>query len=288
MHLHSPTHLNVNLHFIYSFQSLSHLPAPPSSSGYPHEMADNTTIACTDVGNSLSNPICCTANNLGSGACNAIFAPDRILDHGCKFRNCVDTCSDPRLLYVSHVQINGTGNGIDPIQRYAACVNVPTISQAMKQGALTGTNAVAAQRYLGRNATEDDLRKITSAVTDCLSSTCRVSRGKDGCYNEFCSPVKLLTDPSTPNIRGINNCINKLCSSSYEALPYADADVVGVGVRAVPKLCLQSFLTNLLDIGLHIIRLTMCLSGHHMDRPFYHRCISQMAHRLEQAPGSAG
>ena len=71
---------------------------------------------------------------------------------------------------------------------------------------------------------------VTSAVTDCLSSTCRNSRGKDDCYDSYCSPAMLLANSTTPNITAINRCLHKLCHSGDDALPYADADVIGIGV----------------------------------------------------------
>ncbi|KAF2110545.1 hypothetical protein BDV96DRAFT_195126 [Lophiotrema nucula] len=47
-----------------------------------------------------------------------------------------------------------------------------------------------------------------------------------------CSAVNLLINNTHPNIQGLNGCLNSLCTRGYDSLPYADADVIGIGVFA--------------------------------------------------------
>ena len=55
------------------------------------------------------------------------------------------------------------------------------------------------------------------------------SRRRGVCSRD-CSAVNMLINSTMPDIRGVNQCLHTLCTSNYDALPYADADVVGIGV----------------------------------------------------------
>ncbi|RYP12446.1 hypothetical protein DL765_007345 [Monosporascus sp. GIB2] len=59
----------------------------------------------------------------------------------------------------------------------------------------------------------------------------------------------MLLNSTRPNIGGVNECLNKLCTGGYESLPYADADVVGIGVFS--SYILQCLLLMLLWLGLY-------------------------------------
>jgi len=192
--------------------------------------SDNNIIACVDIGLSVPHLGCCSADDLSNPTCGKVFsAQEGVLQKGCQ-GNCVQDCQNAAVLYTSHIQDNLTGNGVGPVQRYAACVNLPSIARAASRGVLTGGFGATVRNFIPANTTDDSLRGITSTVTDCLSSTCRNSRQSGGCYDDYCSPVRLLANNTTPNITAIDRCLSKLCSSGYSALPYADADVVGIGV----------------------------------------------------------
>jgi len=193
--------------------------------------SSGNAVACIDIGSGATGLSCCHVHNQSDPTCQDIFSQqDGLLQKGCQSDHCVADCQNARILYSSLVQTNLNGSGQVPIARYAACVNVPAIFRSLSQGALTPNFSSAAQQYVSTNITENSLQNITSTVTDCLSSTCRNSRNSDLCYDNYCSPVKLLANSTTPNITAINGCLNQLCYSGFSALPYADADVVGIGV----------------------------------------------------------
>ncbi|KAI0023235.1 hypothetical protein F4780DRAFT_777015 [Xylariomycetidae sp. FL0641] len=198
-------------------------------------------IACLDVG-SNSTLHCCTPQDLGSAACEAVFAPEPgeqgILDPGCLPANTcntdeglLDTCQNTAAIYTSFQQHGALEkNGTGPISRYAACVNVPSISRSLSAGLLPSNYSEAVSQYDLLNASDGALKNITLAVTDCLSSTCKVARNHTDCYQDLCAPTNLLVNNTTPNLAAIDRCLSWLCHSGFAALPYADTDIVGVGV----------------------------------------------------------
>ncbi|KAF2668732.1 hypothetical protein BT63DRAFT_414700 [Microthyrium microscopicum] len=196
-------------------------------------MANNTDNAlCTGFG-LAGNLTCCYPNNQGSNQTCRIFTDSpNLLSKGCPSDNCIKDCQDTSLIYISYPNDNLSLSGNGPISRFATCVNVPKLARLSSQGALPSDINNITKRYIPPNPTEDSLRTITSSVTDCLSSTCRNSRRSDLCYNDYCSPVRLLTNSSAPNMEAINRCMQQLCGSGYAALPYADPDVLGIGVFA--------------------------------------------------------
>lgn len=186
-------------------------------------------IACMSIGSSLENPSCCYTNDQSDPICENL-TNGSLLQNGCPSNDCISDCSDVKQIYASRLQQNLTGNGYLPIARYMACANVPSIASYADQGVLSPNINKSVQQYLIPNTSEDDLQTVTSAVTDCLSSTCRNSRNSSFCYDEFCSPVKLLQSNISPNVEEINTCLYTLCSHPVQVLPWADADVIGIGV----------------------------------------------------------
>ncbi|KAK8054172.1 hypothetical protein PG996_013473 [Apiospora saccharicola] len=173
-----------------------------------------------------------------------------MLQDGCPNRgsDCVASCTDPEWIYSSMIEDNGNGDGSGPPDRYTACVNMPAIARASLNHELPPNISIIVDQYVARNITNQQLQAVTAAVTDCLSSTCRNSRdGRDGpqsCYHEYCSPTTLLTNNTAPNVTAINSCINNLCDQeNYGQLPYADADIVGIGV----------FVSYLMQCGLLVV-----------------------------------
>lgn len=205
-------------------------------------------IACVGIGSDHNNLSCCYPANQTSAACHNIFSgANSTLSRGCQdgSRNCIADCANEKLLYTSLVQDDRTGNGRGPITRYQACVNLPSIARFSEFGQLSQDLVSEADRYIAPNTTDNQLQRVTSAVTDCLSSTCRNSRQSNLCYEDYCSPVKLLANSSSPNITAVNQCLNTLCSGGYKSLPFANADIVGIGVRCTicdcPKLKADSY-----------------------------------------------
>ncbi|KAI1381675.1 hypothetical protein F4677DRAFT_403896 [Hypoxylon crocopeplum] len=220
----------------------------------------STELACINIGNGTelsgngTQFQCCETTKPDSPACQSAF-PDRdgMLDKGCSHSfltkdvdGCIAGCQNLPLLYGSYFQIGDlSASGSGPKERFAACVNVPAIAKAMKanaSGASTGSgdqgadlislpeNFMAkAEEYIEGDFTDDGLKNVTSAVTECLSSTCRVSRCPTSCYSK-CSPVALLANNTTPNVTAISDCVSTLCGNGYNSLPHADPDITGIGV----------------------------------------------------------
>ncbi|QDS73351.1 hypothetical protein FKW77_006818 [Venturia effusa] len=140
--------------------------------------------------------------------------------------------SEAKDLEMEQLDESTKGNGKGPITRYQACVNLPSIARYSQSGQLSQDFTAEFETYTKPNTTELQLQRLASTVTDCLSSTCRHSRRPDLCYDNLCSPVRLLTTSSSPNVTAIDQCLKTLCSGGFNSLPFADADIVGIGVYA--------------------------------------------------------
>ncbi|KIN03342.1 hypothetical protein OIDMADRAFT_39710 [Oidiodendron maius Zn] len=173
---------------------------------------------------------CCYTNDQSNSICENLFPPENsFLENGCLTGNCLNDC-DPGKLYNPALQMNGSGSGIMPFFKYMACANIPSIASYANQSALSPNITKSIQNFILLNTTENILRDVTSAVTDCISSTCRSSRDSTFCYTGYCSPVNLLRNNTSPNLDAINTCLSVLCNNTVKALPWADADVIGIGL----------------------------------------------------------
>jgi hypothetical protein len=116
-----------------------------------------------------------------------------------------------------------------PIQQYWTCISVPTIAQLDQKGLLTAYNSEYVRQFVPANSNSESLQNVTAAVTQCLTDTCNSARHSQICA-DACSPVKLLTDSTTPNLDGISNCLFTMCSAGSNSLPFANTDITGIGV----------------------------------------------------------
>lgn len=218
-------------------------------------------VACDGLGKylSLTSPLardqCCLVSSQNSTACRRLFAPDpnldntrnlNLLDAACMGQppskcQLLNRCRSPSTLYISAEQLtdndnNPSSDGSLLLARYKACANLPALISLSRNGLLTPyINDVVRAHIdppLGPNESELDtvLGEITLAATDCLSATCRGGRDAGDCFESVCSPVKLMKNGTLPDVRGVNGCLNRICSAGTGALPWADADIVGVGV----------------------------------------------------------
>ncbi|KAI2487004.1 hypothetical protein Ptr902_01137 [Pyrenophora tritici-repentis] len=198
-------------------------------------------IFCTNIGDTNPNTPnelqCCSPNTQNSTLCRSIFSNPLNSDifTGTCFapgHDCLADCQHPRLIYSSKVQDDyEDGNGSAPKNRYLACVNVPNMAGYLRQDVLGPNITSQVEPHISRNATKKQLQGISYAVTECLAATCRNSR-KPGKCKKQCSGVSLLWNQTTPDIQGIDQCLDTLCQGEYNSLPYADSDVVGIGVFA--------------------------------------------------------
>jgi hypothetical protein len=191
-------------------------------------------IFCNNIGSSSTDDLrCCYPDNQNTQICHDIFNNSKVFSYGCG-SDCLTSCSDTRFIYSSLLQ-NATfeGNGSAPVRRYRTCANVPNIAGYLSQNVLEPNISSQIERYISRDVPDDSLKNITSALTDCLTATCRNARQPDYCKYK-CSAVNLITNNTTPNITGINLCLNALCTGQENSLPFADADVIGIGA-SVPN-----------------------------------------------------
>ena len=188
-------------------------------------------IFCDNIGNTTNKLHCCYANQQSSSVCERdLYTSVPWFSGGCDGGDCVANCQNSTWLYESKIQDDAyEGNGFGPIRRYQTCANVPAIAGYASQGALSSNISAVVESYVSPNATAASLTGITSTVTECLTQTCRASRNRGACESS-CSAVNLITNSTTPNVQSLNSCLNTLCGGQWDSLPYADADVIGIGV----------------------------------------------------------
>ncbi|KAM7184416.1 hypothetical protein V8F20_012239 [Naviculisporaceae sp. PSN 640] len=241
---------------------------------------NSTILACDGLGTqpALSKLPCCHITDQDSPTCKRLFPAT--LKQGLLGKVCLGpdstcplfmNCSDVSSLYSSLEQTEQKGDGSWLIRRYAACANMPTIATAAYGGNLTTGISNVVTGYippfpkLKLSGFETKLQSITSAVTDCLSSTCRASRDVDFCYEDHCSPARLLRNGTLPNLEGINDCMWTLCNADERALPWPDADVIGIGVFI--SYMMQCALVVLLWAGLLFFAVKQHRSSKSRTRP---------------------
>ncbi|GAB1317208.1 hypothetical protein MFIFM68171_07418 [Madurella fahalii] len=240
---------------------------------------DNNIIACGALGNftSLSSPVsreaCCRLGDQYSPMCKRMFAPGSgLLDSACPGspERCrlFHRCRSPATLYTSAEQNNQIGDGSLLLARYTACANIPALASLSSQRLLVPYIDQAVQKHLRLGPDESEfqyaLEQITLFVTDCLASTCRRARGNGECYSHVCSPLDLVTNKTHPNVGGINDCLFNFCSAGTNALPWADADIVGIGVFS--SYVMQCVLVAVLWVGLAVFSFRHARRGW-PDRP---------------------
>lgn len=210
----------------------SHLSPPFTLLSQDMAMRHTDPLFCDNVGETNNSLQCCYLDDQDSPICQENFnnPKKKTFLEGCPNRNCITDCQNLTLLYSSILQVDPTeGNGKGPIRRYLTCANVPNMAQHFSRSVLDPKISMQIERHVSRDASIDSLKGITFTVTECLTATCRNARDKEICQNQ-CSSVNLLINSTTPNITGLNQCLNSLCTGNYHSLPYADADVIGVGV----------------------------------------------------------
>ncbi|KAF2734237.1 hypothetical protein EJ04DRAFT_603366 [Polyplosphaeria fusca] len=195
-------------------------------------MADN--LFCDNIGNTTDSLECCTISDQNSPICQTNFFNPNVytFSNGCYNRSCIEMCQKRKSVYISDQQEDVfRGNGMGPKRRFLTCANVPAMAGYLDQKVIQQNLSDAMAPYIPDNRTNDDLRGITLAVTECLTSTCHSARNSTDCRGR-CSATNLMINNTTPNIQGMNGCLYSLCHEGYNSLPYADADVIGIGVFA--------------------------------------------------------
>jgi hypothetical protein len=216
-------------HGILVIRTLSCCPARDSSFILSMALPNANPIFCDNIGNAEFE--CCEAANQDSRTCRRFVSHEiPILRSVCKNVDCLVCCSDPKSIFGSSLEETGNGSGVLTIRHFRICSNFPYLAASLNQSALDPAISSQVQNYVPRDASNDALKSITFAVTDCLTATCRNAREPEHCRHP-CSGVNLLVNSTTPSLSGLNECMNLLCSGNETSLPFADADIVGIGVR---------------------------------------------------------
>ncbi|KAK0631174.1 hypothetical protein B0T17DRAFT_530312 [Bombardia bombarda] len=98
--------------------------------------------------------------------------------------------------------------------------------------AFLGSNAITAGVAESSANVNNDVVRVASSIATCFASTCEQTRDPNVCRNA-CSAQQLLGAAeigSSLDIRGnMGVCVQQLCDNTC-GLPYADQDVLGIGV----------------------------------------------------------
>lgn len=191
-------------------------------------------LFCEALGSTSNKLHCCFPDDQDAQTCRNNFNNPNVptFTQGCRTGNCLRDCQDVAVIYSSITQQDALeGSGVAPIRRYLTCANVPNMAGYLDQNVLEPNISSQIEKFIPRNAT-DELKNVTLAVTECLTATCRNARHPKTCEMQ-CAGVNLLMNSTTPNVPGLNQCLGTLCTGGYDSLPFADADVVGIGVSVV-------------------------------------------------------
>lgn len=203
-------------------------------------MADLSSIPifCDNIGIGNASALhCCYLESQNSSDCREFFNPSAntlVLSHP-NSKHWIDICTNNSQLYSSKTQITLAGDGRSLYRRYNVCANLPAIASFSSQGLLNDQISSYVAPHIQRNPTDFELMNVTSNVASCLTQTCRKARNPRTCLQQ-CSPVRLLVNSTFSNITGLDTCLNTLCSGNDSSLPYADPDVIGIGVSLLKNL----------------------------------------------------
>lgn len=231
-------------------------------------------IFCYDIGNTTKGFDCCFPDNQGAQICSDTFLANTHTTFSClKDGDCIAACRNVSSIYVSLNQIDPyQGDGQGPIHRYQTCANVPAMAGYLSQENVLEPNISSAiAQHMPVHTSVDDLMNITSGVTECLTATCHNARNDANCSTP-CAAVNLLLNYTTPNVTGINECLGELCNGRYNSLPFADADVVGIGVSTNPTIL--AFTPN--STGLCFLSHAMHVRRRTLARPFRVRILQPL------------
>ncbi|KAJ8116867.1 hypothetical protein OPT61_g1812 [Boeremia exigua] len=194
-------------------------------------MAKFEPIFCEKVGDRTNGLQCCYPSEQDSPVCRRNFNNQTATifedDNG---KHPAEYCRNVHKLYASKIGDDASiGNGVAPQRRYLACANFPNMARYLHNGILDPSISAEIEQYITNEIDDQALKNITFAVTECLTATCRNARDSTLCRHS-CSGVNLLVNSTTPSVQGLDKCLDTLCTGRYNSLPFAVADVVGIGV----------------------------------------------------------
>lgn len=171
---------------------------------------------------------CCFLDDQTGGDCGIAFGSGSFWTK-CPTGNCVDDCQNAAFLYESPRSLNNTETL--PFN-YWTCANLPNVAHLLDEDILIPNVTSHIRQFIPQNTDATALANVTSMVTRCLTGMCDSARDSTDCENA-CLPVKLFNENMAPDLDGISDCIYTLCHAEMGSIPFADSDVIGIGVCIV-------------------------------------------------------
>lgn len=157
-----------------------------------------------------------------------------VFDELCPSHDCVQDCQNYTRLfeevpYLITEPFSTYGKSFDnqppSITLFGVCSNLVTIYE----GISSDTDAASQQSYFPASSA-NDTGGVSSTIASCLASTCDYSRESTNCISA-CNMTVLYSEGSTTNVTAVTECLSLLCGNTC-GLPYANQDVMGVGVSS--------------------------------------------------------
>lgn len=125
----------------------------------------------------------------------------------------------------------GRADSDERVTLFGICSN---LARAAERAPMDNVTSAARDYFPVVDPTNNDLSMVTSNIASCFASTCDLTREPDKC-KDACSLDNFLASPSQLNFNSDNSntgalaCVSRLCDNTC-GLPYADQDVLGIGV----------------------------------------------------------
>lgn len=158
----------------------------------------------------------------------------------CTSGNCFTDCENLTRVFTANPAAFSNSTDMDaeraPVTLFGICSNLVNATASVELSDDTGLKS-----YFRSTAdAENDIGLIASNLTMCLVDTCDSTRNSSEC-NQYCQMDNLLQPQHTLAIHpGLFECAYQLCQSTC-GLPYANQDVVGIGVRFITPHRLRNF-----------------------------------------------
>ena len=141
----------------------------------------------------------------------------------CSSGNCLSDCREPGSMYGNITQVSDDNS----TSLYSICYALPNLTRQIYDGSITSSEANDLTSFFPQT-TECDLETLTTTATQGLTDSCSASRYPDRCLAAW-SASHLLINSTSSSIAGQLDCLEFLCSSD-EFLPFANQDIIGIGV----------------------------------------------------------
>ena len=152
----------------------------------------------------------------------------------CPNGNCYDECHNTRRLYQAVPDgLNQTSNSYSSqsgMTLFGICSNLQAINRYISITPARDVSQSVKSYFKAPLNLEDYTLQVSTNISSCLATSCDLSRDSENC-NDYCSLTALLPGSSGLNLTQAAGCLNRICGNTC-GLPYANQDVLGVGVSS--------------------------------------------------------